>query len=156
MSETPVPGLTGQADEAAKAQLQAKMQSGGDWFFWIAGLSVVNTLMATFQSNTRFILGLAYTEIVDAIAQRSGGGAGIGMAVSILIAGIFVVFGLQARKRQTWAFIVGMGLYLLDGAIYAFFGDWLPVAIHAFALYSLWGGYQALRAMQKIDQPFLA
>ena len=48
---------TGPADAAAVAQLK----SGASWFYWIAGLSLINSIAAVSGGSWRFILGLGIT-----------------------------------------------------------------------------------------------
>src|SRR6185369_7816756 len=99
------------------------------WFYWIAGLSLVNSVLALSGSGMSFILGLGVTQIFDGLAQGMGSGAGLAVAVvlDLLAAAVFVFFGVFANKRHTWSFIVGMALYALDGLIYLVAQDWIGV-----------------------------
>src|SRR6266516_3067348 len=55
---------------AADPVLEKQLKGGGSWFYWIAGLTLVNAVMALSGSGTRFILGLGLTQIFDKLAQR--------------------------------------------------------------------------------------
>ena len=137
------------APSAADPVLERQLKGGGSWFYWIAGLSLVNSVMALSGSSTRFILGLGITQIFDELAQGMGSGAGLAVAVvlDLLAAAVFVFFGVFANKRHTWSFIVGMALYALDGLIYLIAQEWLGVGFHAFALFCLFRGFKACRAL---------
>jgi|SRR5215204_1417633 len=132
-----------------KYELISQAQSGANWFYWIAGLSVVNSLIFLFGGNWSFFAGLGVTQIVDAVVFQLTPGEGvsiikiIGFVFNLIVAGIFFLCGLWANKLQTWAFIVGMILYLLDGLLLLFIGAYLPAAFHAFALFMIFRGLSA-------------
>ena len=134
---------------AADPVLEKQLKGGGSWFYWIAGLSLVNSVIALSGSGTRFILGLGITQIFDELAQgmRSGAGLAVAVVLDLLASAVFVFFGVFANKRHTWSFIVGMALYALDGLIYLIAQDWLGVGFHAFVLFCLFRGFKACRAL---------
>jgi hypothetical protein len=141
------------APNAADPALEKQLKSGGSWFYWIAGLSLINSVIALSGSETRFILGLGITQIFDELGQGMGAGAGMAVAVvlDLLVAAMFVFFGVFANKRHTWSFIVGMGLYALDGLIFLIAQDWLGVGFHAFALFCLFRGFKACRELNAVS-----
>lgn len=152
------PGLTQPSPQPSaavqKIQVEARMHSGARWFYWIAGLSVVNSVISMSGGNVHFIVGLGITQLVDAIGAQAGGRAsGVGLGVNIVIAAIFVLFGMKAMKRGKKAFIAGMILYGLDGLLLVVFQDWFSVAFHAYALFALFRGLQALGELDAIDPP---
>ena len=148
-STGPAPVAAARASDPA---LEKQLKGGGSWFYWIAGLSLVNSVLALSGSGTRFILGLGITQLFDELAQGMGSGAGLAVAVvlDLLAAAVFVFFGVFANKRHTWSFIVGMALYALDGLIYLIAQDWLGVGFHAFALFCLFRGFKACRALNAV------
>jgi len=141
----PVPlAQTGGAMMANLGHLDARMRSGATWFYWIAALSLINSVATLFGMGWRLIVGLGITQIVDSFASRlGGGGLAVALALNVLISGIFVAFGVLAYKRKLWAYAVGMALYLLDGVIFAMASDWLAAAFHAFVLFRLFSGFRA-------------
>jgi hypothetical protein len=128
-----------------------RTKSGANWFYWIAGLSLINSLIFFFGGNWSFFAGLGITQIIDAIVDQLTQGGGLSVikivafVIDIVIAGIFVLCGLWANKFQTWAFIVGMVLYLLDGLLILILGAYLSAAFHVFALYMIFKGFSAAR-----------
>jgi hypothetical protein len=70
----------------------------------------------------------------------------IGLILGVLAAGMFVLFGVFACKRQAWAFIVGLVLYGFDTLLTALAQHWLGLAFHVWVLVSLLVGLRA--AMQ--------
>lgn len=136
---------------AVLARLRQQFSGGANWFFWIAGLSMVNAVVALSGSGWHFLAGLAATEVVAGIAlglQLGQLGKLIAFALAAFIAGVFVLFGILARKGRGWAFVVGMLLYAADGAIYAYFEDWFSAGFHVFALLFIFQGARALRALK--------
>ncbi len=144
----------GEADASEK--LARAFRSGANWFYWIAALSLVNSAIQLLGSDRSFIIGLGVTQIVDAIARGATEGAdaapvgivrGIAFALDATVAAIFVLFGWQAGRRRSWAFVTGMVVYTLDGLIFVAVRDWLSLAFHAFALFGIWAGYSSLRKL---------
>lgn len=139
-------------------ELAARAKNGAGWFYWIAALSVVNSLIFLNGGNWGFFAGLGITQIVDAIVfQLTGDGFSIikiiGFAINLVIAGFFLLCGLWANKFQTWAFVTGMALYLVDGALLLLMGNYLSAAFHAFALVMIFRGLMAAR---KLNVPQVA
>jgi hypothetical protein len=125
-------------------------KSGANWFYWIAGLSIVNSLIFLFGGNWSFFAGLGVTQLIDAIVDQVAGSEFstvkiIAFIIELIIAGAFVLCGLWANKLQTWAFIIGMILYLFDGLLVLVLGAYLPAAFHVFALYMIFRGLSAAR-----------
>ncbi len=152
--------LKARALEAKILSLRQRSLNGANWFYWVAGLSVVNSLLMNFGAPIHFVVGLGVTLVVDIICS------GIGQAnpniatltkifalgFALLLALIVWGFGWLARRHYLVPFAIGMFLYLLDGLLFLFFQDWLPVAFHAFALYSMWLGFTASRELLQIER----
>ncbi len=151
LGTAPAPVASKEDLDAIRLQLTARLNSGANWFFWIAGLSLVNTLLAALKADRRFILGLGITQIVDEIAKLSGGVGVITIAINVLIAGLFILFGLQARKQKKWAFVVGMILYSLDALIFVVGVAVLDVGFHILALVYLAKGFKSLKELKAIN-----
>jgi hypothetical protein len=128
----------------------AQMKSGASWFYWIAALSLINSVMSLSGSSFGFALGLGITQIFDAIASNAGGaGKGIAFGLDVAAAGMFVLFGVFAHKAHTWAFLVGILLFAMD-ALLALIGQaWMSLALHALALFYLFRGMQACRELRR-------
>jgi len=138
-----------------------QLKGGASWFYWIAGLSLINSLILLAGSDWNFLIGLGLTQVFDAIAKilsaEMNSTAGliikaIAFLLDLGVAGLFVLFGWLAKKRYAWAFIVGMILYALDGLIFVLVGSWLSVGFHAFALFGLYGGLKAIYMLRRLPQ----
>lgn len=132
--------------------LEKRLRSGADWFFWIAGLSVVNTVVALSGSEWGFILGLAVTQVIDAIGRGMGPtGVVIAVVLDLVIIGLFVFFGIFARKSKNWSFIVGMLLYAADASLSWLASDWLGLGFHVLALFFLFSGLKASQELKVVE-----
>ena len=136
-----------------RALLTQRMHRGASWFFTIAVLSGVNTVLQISNAKVHFILGLGITDVVDHIARGRGQN---GMIAMILIDGLFVVMlvlcGVWARHGSQASFMVGMIAYGLDGVLLLVYGGWIEGLVHGYALWRLWDGYAACSELDKLNQ----
>lgn len=136
-----------------KLILQSHVKGGASWFYWIAGLSVINSVVALSGSQWHFIAGLGITEVIDYIGKGAGSG---GTIVSIMLdafaAGMFVLFGVFSNKRQTWAFVTGMTFYGLDALIFILGQFWLGIAFHIYVLYRIYLGMKASNELGELER----
>lgn len=147
--------------QEANFHLQNQAKSGANWFYWIAGASLVNTIIFLFNGSLNFIVGLGIVQITNGIAlaveQQTGStttpriGA---FLVNLAISTIFLVIGYFAGKGLMWIFTIGIVLYTLDAIIFLLFGDWLSIGFHAFALFFIVRGLIAANKLNKL-QPTL-
>jgi hypothetical protein len=133
----------------SKMMFAAQARAGAKWFYWIAGLSMVNSLVILRGGNLHFVVGLGITSLVDGLARKVGeAGPVLDLVISGFMAGVFAVFGRFAVKTQKWAFVGGMGLYTIDAALLLAARDYLAVGFHVFALYAVYRGYTAAKLVQ--------
>jgi hypothetical protein len=140
------------AAQASLLRLMRQVRIGADWFFWVAGLSVLNSVLVVSGAGIRFIFGLGVTRVIDGIASGQAGQLKmLGLVADLVAAGVLVTFGIFARQRQTWSFITGMLLYALDGVVLVLFSDWIGVAVHAYVLFRIYMGMQASMELNKLE-----
>ena len=139
----PVAAPMGGAMTIDRMHLVSRMKSGGSWFYWIAALSLVNSISAFTGGGWGFIVGLGITHLVTGITNPPAA-----LAINVVIAGVFIALGVFANRAQLWAFIVGMVLYGLDGLLYAKVGAWLAAGFHVFVLFCLFNGFRAARQLR--------
>ena len=156
---SPAAGAGGNLPELAE-QLRNGATSHAHWFYWITGLSIINSLIAFFNGTVSFIVGLGITQAVDAVTMEASDGnitlRLIGLSISILIACGYLIFGRFAAKMQTWAFVTGIIFYALDTVLCLIFQDWFSAAFHAWVLYNLFRGLQACRSLKQVEAAILA
>ncbi len=140
-----------------KIDLEAKMHSGARWFFWIAALSMINSIIVVMDGDWSFLAGLGITQLIDGLALQVSGDVGnapivVALILNATVAGVFALFGLQAGKRQNWAFVIGMILYALDGLIFVFVQGWASAAFHVFGLFCLFFGLRASWKLTELEK----
>ena len=149
-------GQASSVDQSAaeqKLKLQSRMRGGAGWLMAVAIFSVLNSVLMMFDAKLHFIVGLGITQIADGVGKAGGTAGGVaGLVVTLIAAGVFVVFWKFAREGEHWAFLIGMILYGLDGLIFLGFGLWLDLAFHAFAIFNLYKGLGALKALQELNR----
>jgi len=128
----------------------AAVVRSANWFYWIAGLSLVNTIFAMTGGNFHFFLGLGITELTDAI--RSPQVRMVGYFIDLLVLGFFIMCGYMGGKCHKWAFVMGMAFYALDAALTAMFQDWLSFAFHVYAIVCIWRGFSQVNAAKETAQ----
>jgi hypothetical protein len=137
------------------ADAQKAVRGAGSWFWWIAALSLVNTLSVILDLKYGMALGLGITQVIDALFSLGEEGEPIAVSTTARIVHLafvglvclgFYALGRAARNFSSRAFVWGMILYALDASIFALVGDWIGLGFHAFVLFMLWGGFNILRS----------
>lgn len=140
--------------------LNNKSRGGINWFFWIAGLSILNSIIFALGANLTFTVGLGMTQLVDGFIHAGTQGSGqnawviivIGVMVNLFIAGIFALFGFLGRKRNRGAIIAGLVLYLIDAILVLVFKDYFGFLFHGLAVYGIITGLRAMNQLQKLEK----
>lgn len=143
-----------------RMELERRIKSGIGWFFWIAGLSLVNSVLFLVGSDTSFVIGLGFTQLIDVLAVMISEEVpsnlaafvrfiGYGLDLALIVA--FILFGIFGRKRVRWVIITGMVLYALDAILVLAFGIWFSLAFHLLALWGLWTGLRAIKQLADLD-----
>jgi hypothetical protein len=140
-TEAPAPAST------ERQELETQCRRGAFWFYWVAGLSLVNSALAFAGQDWRFIIGLGMTQIVDALAAQAGRGWTAALLFDALLMGGFVLLGALAVRGHASAFIAGIGLYSLDGLISIVVRDWIGLGFHAFVVFMVFKGFRAARQL---------
>jgi hypothetical protein len=141
--------------------LEQRTKSGARWFFWIAGLSIITSLVTFGGGSFAFFLSLGSTQVIDGFARGLANDLGEGTKIvalvfDVLIAGVFALVGWFALKRHLWSFIVGMALFALDALILLAFQVWISFAFHALVIYWIFGGYSAARKLTALEKEMRA
>jgi len=136
-------------ESVEQQQLERRRRIGARWFYWVAGISLVNAVVALAGQHWRFIVGLGTTQVVNGLAARTGHGWAPAILLDLLLIGGFVLLGYLALQRQHWAFPVGIGVYALDGLIFLAARHWVGLAFHVFVLIMIGKGFQAARQLDR-------
>jgi len=148
---------TGEYDDVAigpDPEAAARARRGANWFYWIAGLSVVNSLAYVAGAKIQFLGGLGVTAVADAVIDvsiRQGAPAalrGVSVVFDLVAVIGFALAGYFANKYVRTAFVIGIVVYAFDAVIVLLLGDYFMTLFHVWALYALIRGYLACREVK--------
>lgn len=131
--------------------LREQINSSANWFYWVAGLSLVNVAVALAGSNWAFAIGLGLPQVFMALAANTAGGGALAphvlvlWALSLAVPGFFLACGWFARYPSLTAFVAGTVVFAIDSLVFVLAADWIGIAFHALVLYFLWKGIAATR-----------
>ena len=141
--------------------LQNKVHGGATWFFIVAVLSLINTVIFLSGGNLSFVIGLGITQLIDGVAtavvEQSNDTVGtvarvIAIGLDLGMVGVFMAIGYFARRRYQASFIAGMIVYGIDALIMLPFSIWVGLIFHLLGLAGMWGGFQAVRRLKQLEQ----
>lgn len=114
--------------------------SAARWFWWIAGLSLVNTVMLYTEAGGQFVIGLGLTTLASVMLGQT-------MAFAVIAATLafYVWIGHVAAQGRAWAFHAGLAVYAIDALLFVYLEDWMSVAFHALAIFFIVKGLVRLR-----------
>ena len=140
-----------------KLRAERLVKAGASWFLMVGVLSLINSVLTMSGSGFRFIFGLGIAQFVDVLARQAGQtGFALSLVINGGVAAVFALFWNFARKGEHWAFVGGMGLYIIDALVMLMSQDILAVAFHAYALYRMYRGFKGigpLKHFQGLLQP---
>jgi hypothetical protein len=140
--------------------LENKIKSQINTFYWIAALSVINSIVYFTGGKISFVIGLAFTQIVDVfssrLAKRLSSTTGsiiqvFGILIDILLAGLFVLIGYFGLKYHKKTIIAGIVLYALDGLLLLVLQDWFAFLFHVWMLVLLIRGLISIITLKKLQ-----
>lgn len=124
--------------------LDNRLKSGANWFFWIAGLSLLNYIFLYSGSSKVLAVGLGITWIIDLII-----GSWVALLLDFVVTLAVILLGVLARKGNNSVFIVGVVLYGLDSILCLLVGRIIGFVIHLVILYYMYGGLNASMKLSK-------
>ena len=137
-------------DDSARHVTRTSVLHGADWFFWLAILSVINSLIVYFYNIPNTPMALGITQWID--GTQSGIKASLTegwLVIDLLIAAAFAGFGLLARRGSDIAFVVGIFVYLIDAFLMIGVKDFFGFGVHLVALFFLFKGLLASRHIRE-------
>lgn len=138
------------AAEMELAGFERTIRSGASWFFWVGALSLINSIIVTFEGDWGFALGLELTYLIGFASQAWGAsGPWIGMGVNIFLSLLMLGFGVAGWQRKFWPYVIGMALYAGDFILTFFTMQILSMVIHGLALFYFYKGLRAFLDAQE-------
>ncbi len=113
------------------------------WFYWIGGLSLINSIISILGMKVSFIFWLGFTQIIDYFLVNLKNGMPLYLTIIftllvILIPGCFFLLWYLAKKMLlTWPIWLGFILYILDTFTLLLFEDYLSIAFHGYVIFRL-------------------
>ena len=125
---------------------QKSIKSGANWFYIIAALSIVNSILVFNGSELNFIFGLGITTLIDSIFRDVLHiNSFVALIPQMCIAVLFFFFGYYGKKSYKSAYLSGLILYSLDALVFLLWGNYLAIGFHAFALISMIRGIRSIK-----------
>jgi hypothetical protein len=149
-------GGTVSSRDLLRFQLLQRRTTGGAWFYWIGGASILNSVLNAAGTQWGLAVGLGVTYLIDEIAKELSSTLRTpiyAFIIDIALAGAFLLIGRAARRGNLTWYAVGIGLYLLDGLLFVLVQDFLGIAVHAIGIYGLISGWRAARSLKHLDAP---
>ncbi len=128
------------------AFLQHRARRVAGWFYWIAGASAINLLVALTGSKWHISMGLGVTQLLQ---EQNRGLPGIAAGLASLL--LFAAFGFFARSARVAVFAGGITLYALDTLVFVMAGDTMGIVLHFLLLFLLYRGLRASRALLRLQ-----
>ena len=146
-----------EADQTQHAESSQRYQSGVRWFYWIAALSLLTSVITLLGGGWRFFLSLGVTQVIDGFAFGLATELGEATKVIAIVLDVFVTAAIAgiaflASKKQLWAYIVGMVAFLFDGLISLLFFDVIGIIVHGIVLFVMFRGFMAGREMLALER----
>jgi len=143
--------------EMEHTDLASRYKSGANWFYWIAGLTIVTSIISFGGGNWRFLISLGTTQVIDGLADAFSVELGaapkvIALVLDLILTAVFVVFGVLANKKFLWAYILGMAVFVFDGVVSLLVQDWIGVIAHVVVVIFMVPGFMAGRKLVEIEQ----
>ena len=137
-------------DDSARHVTRTSILHGANWFFWLAILSAINTLIVYQYQTPNTPIALAITQWLD------GTSAGLNptmsnksLIINLLIAGALAGFGLLARRGSDLAFVLGIFLYVIDAMLAIGLRDVFGFGVHLIGVFFLFKGLLASRHVRE-------
>ncbi len=150
---TPVTGA-----DLARHQLVQRRDGGAAWFYWIGGASILNSLLYAAGTQWGLVVGLGVTYLVDGLATELSHTVRTpiyAVAIDVMLAGGILLIGRAARRGHLGWYAAGMAFFVLDGLVFVVTQDFPGLALHGFALFGLFNGWRAGRALRRIERAAL-
>lgn len=137
-------------DDSARHVTRTSVLHSADWFFWLAILSVINSLIVYFYNIPNTPMALGITQWIDGTQSGIKSSLTEGwLVIDLLIAAALAGFGLLARRGSDIAFVVGIFVYLIDAFLTIGVRDFFGFGVHLVALFFLFKGLLASRHLRE-------
>jgi hypothetical protein len=123
----------------------ALVRAPAHWFFWIAGLVVLDAAFTAMVSHPHPFTRFGIITMIENLARSPESIGRIHLVLNGWLAAGLILVGYCAAEGHKWAFAVGLTAFFIDGALLVAAGDYLGAAFHLPVLYGVYLGLAALR-----------
>ena len=142
-------------DDPARFSSERSVNTGANWFFWVAILSVLNSLVIWYLGIKNLFFALGVTQWIDGTGgafNHQGNTAPLsesGLAVNILIAAAIAGFGYLGRHKHDIWYVIGLFIYCADAMLSLGLKDFFGFGFHLIPLFFLFKGLLASRHVRE-------
>jgi hypothetical protein len=146
---------------AQHAELANRFRSGANWFYWIAGLTLLTSVISLMGGGWSFFLSLGITQLIDGFAVYFADSFGeatkvVAIVLDIFITALFIGLGYLSNQRQLWAFLAGIILFGFDSLLSLVIFNVLGLIIHCVVMFLMIRGYIAGRDLLALERELTA
>ena len=134
--------------------LEEQRNKGASWFYWIVGLTIINTIVVQSGIDFAFSLGATVTLVSYGVAQALGTSTAHVMALGfdVLVIAFYAMCGVMGSRGATWAFILGLIAFTID-SLFALIGfQIIGILIHGYALFCIFNGMMACVNLNRLKR----
>jgi len=122
------PGVQTPTQVTKRAELKKNARNGSVYFFWIAFFSIFNQIMDMLSAKRRFVFGLGAPQyIARSLAMPT---PALIWGVIIILAIIFVLFGIFSQRGNIPIYVLGIIFYVADMVLSLLSGDIVGAVVH--------------------------
>ena len=134
--------------------LEAQRNKGAGWFYWIVGLTIINTIIVMSGSDFSFSLGATATLFANVFARESHSSSAHLFAIifDVVVVAFYAMCGVMGGRGATWAFILGLIFFALDSLLALIGFQIIGILIHGYALFCIFNGMMACVNLNRLQR----
>jgi len=139
---------------AQMMQLEKQYRDGANWFYWIAGLSLLTSILLAVGSSYFPAIALGIVTLSTVMGMTIPALSNVVVVPIIIAVGVLGLIGYLSNKGHSWAYLLGISLFGLDTVLLLVFMDFMGICFHALALFFIIRGYVSLQKLKKLVPNF--
>lgn len=134
--------------------LEEQRNKGAGWFYWIVGLTIINTIIMQTGMDWSFSLGATATLFAEALAREfdSSSAHVVALVFDVLVIAFYAMCGVMGSRGATWAFILGLIAFSLDSLLALVGFQIIGILIHGYALFCIFNGMMACVNLNRLKR----
>ena len=137
-----------------EVDLEERRNKGASWFYWIVGLTLINSIISLTGTDWSFSLGATITVVADYFARESGSSSAriIALLFDVIVIAFYAACGVFSHRGASWAFILGLVFFALDSILMLITLQPIGILIHGWALFSIFSGLLANNNLRRLQR----